>query len=87
MRLSVTVTARARHERVERIDATHLRVAVTAPAHEGRANAAAVKALAAFLGVRPSRVRIVRGLTSRQKIVEVATEAGLPDEQGQDGRS
>ncbi len=71
MRFSVIVTPRAGRERVERIDATHLRVAVTAPPHEGRANAAVVKAVAAFLDVAPSRVRIIRGEASRRKIVDV----------------
>ncbi len=71
MRLSVVVTPRAARERVERIDATTLRVAVTAPPHEGRANAAVVKAVAAFLDVAPSRVRIIRGEASRRKIIEV----------------
>jgi len=60
VRLSVTVTPRARRERVERMDPAHLRVAVTAPPQEGRANAAVVKTIAAFLGVRPSQVKIVR---------------------------
>ncbi len=71
MRLSVVVTPRAARERVERIDATHLRVAVTAPPHEGRANAAVVKAVAAFLDVAPTRVRIIRGEASRRKIIDV----------------
>ncbi len=71
MRLSVVVTPRAARVRVERIDATRLRVAVTAPPHEGRANAAVVKAVAAFLDVAPSRVRIIRGQASRRKIIDV----------------
>ncbi len=71
MRLSVVVTPRAARVRVERIDATHLRVAVTAPPHEGRANAAVVKAVAAFLDVAPSRVHVVRGQASRRKIIDV----------------
>jgi uncharacterized protein (TIGR00251 family) len=49
-------------------------VTVTAPAREGRANAAVVKAVADFLNVAPSQVRIVRGLTSRHKVLEI-TEA------------
>lgn len=72
MRLSVIVTPGARSERVERLDATRLRVAVTEPPREGRANAAVVSAVARFLGVPRSRVRIVRGLASRRKAVEVS---------------
>jgi hypothetical protein len=71
MRLSVTVTPGARAERVERLDATHLRVAVTEPPREGRANAAVVSAVARFLGIPRSRVRIVHGLGGRHKAVEV----------------
>jgi uncharacterized protein (TIGR00251 family) len=78
MRLSVTVTPRARRERIERIDSTHLRVTVTAPPHEGRANEAVVKVVATFFGVPPSQVKIVRGLTSRQKVIEIANPALLP---------
>jgi len=71
MRLSLIVTPGARTERVDRVDATQLRVAVTEPPREGRANAAVVSAVARFLGVPFSRVRIVRGLASRRKVVEV----------------
>ena len=71
VRITVTVTPGARSERIERIDASRLRVAVTAPAREGRANDAVVRAVARFLGVRVSAVRIVRGLASRSKIIEI----------------
>ena len=71
MRLSVVVTPGAKAERVERLDDTQLRVTVTEPPREGRANAAVVGAVARFLGVPVSHVRIVRGLTSRRKVVEV----------------
>jgi len=71
MRLSLIVTPGARTERVDRVDATQLRVAVTEPPREGRAAAAVVSAVARFLGVPSSRVRIVRGLASRRKVVEV----------------
>lgn len=71
MRLSVWVVPRAARERVESVGEGRLRVAVTAPPHEGRANAAVVRAVAAYLNVLPSRVRIVRGGTSRRKILEV----------------
>ena len=71
IRLSVIVTPAAKAERVERLDDTQLRVAVAEPPREGRANAAVVSAVARFLGVPVSHVRIVRGLTSRRKVVEV----------------
>ncbi len=70
-RLSAHVTPRARRSKVERVDAGTLRVAVTAPPHNGQANAAVVKAVAEFLGVAPSRVRIIRGHSGRRKVLEI----------------
>jgi uncharacterized protein (TIGR00251 family) len=46
-------------------------VAVTAPAEQGKANRAIEKALAEYLKIAPSRVRIITGQTSRQKIIEI----------------
>ncbi len=46
-------------------------VAVKEPAKEGRANRAIEKALAEYLNVAPSRVRIVSGHSAKEKIVEV----------------
>ena len=42
-----------------------------APATEGRANESAARLLAAHFGVSRSRVRLVRGHTSKYKIFEV----------------
>ena len=70
-RVSVHVTPRARRNKVERVDAGTLRVAVTAPPYEGQANAAVVKTVAGFLGIAPSRVRIVQGHTGRRKVLEI----------------
>jgi len=50
----------------------HFMVAVTAPAAQGKANRAIEDALAEYLKIAPSRVRIITGQASRQKIVEIA---------------
>lgn len=47
------------------------KVRVAAPPERGAANAAVVELLARTLGVRPGAVRLVSGLGSRDKIVEV----------------
>lgn len=72
MRLTVLVTPRARREGIERVGDATLRVAVSAPPHEGQANAAVVRAVAAFLDLPPSRVRIVHGRAGRRKTLEIA---------------
>jgi uncharacterized protein (TIGR00251 family) len=71
MRIIVTVIPRARRPHVEPLEDGGLRVAVTAPPHEGRANAAVIAALAEHFHVPRSRVRILRGKTSRRKVVEI----------------
>jgi hypothetical protein len=48
-----------------------LKLKVSAPAEEGRANRAVVELLADTLGVRAAAVRVVRGLSTRGKTVEV----------------
>lgn len=55
-----------------------LRVRLSAAPVEGRANEALVKLLAERLGVPRSRVAILRGMASRNKVVVVE---GLDDEE------
>lgn len=47
---------------------------MTAPPVEGQANDMLVKLLAKHFGIRKSRVTIVSGAKTRQKIVEIAVE-------------
>lgn len=61
----------AKHEKVEDIGGGKYVVAVRALPVEGRANAAIVRALAAYFKVAPSRVRIVRGRGARLKTAEI----------------
>ena len=51
--------------------ASALSVRVTAPPVDGAANAAVVALVARALGVRPSAVRLVRGLSGRDKWLSV----------------
>jgi uncharacterized protein YggU (UPF0235/DUF167 family) len=72
-RLTVRVTPRARSNEIAPPGADGvLRVRVTAPPSDGRANSAVLEAIAAALGVAPSRLRVVSGGSSRTKAVEVA---------------
>jgi hypothetical protein len=49
-----------------------LLVCVQARAVDGAATAASERALARALGIRPKQVSVVRGFTSRDKLVEIA---------------
>ncbi len=68
--LDVRLTPRASRASVE-VDGDLVRVRVTAPPFDGRANAALIEALAKHLSVPKRDVAIVRGLSSRTKRVAV----------------
>lgn len=72
MKISVHIKPNSRHrEEVVKNDDDTLTVYVKAPAIEGRANAAAIKLLAKYFGVASSKVKLVRGATSKYKIFEI----------------
>lgn len=64
---ALKVTPRARREEISR-DETGLKVTVFAPPEDGKANAAVQALLAHALGVAKSRLVLVRGATSREKL-------------------
>ena len=73
----VRLTPRASRDEIVGYSEGVLRVKVTAPPVDGKANAALCKLLAKRLGVAPSRVRIERGAKARTKLVSV--EGADPD--------
>jgi len=70
MRIEVRVHPRARHRRLE-WDGRIAGVWVTEPAADGRANRAVLAAVARWLQVAPSGLRLVAGDRSRTKLLEV----------------
>ena len=76
--LSVRVSPGAKRNGVEGIwNGTHLRVALQAPAVDGKANEALVQYLAKELKVKKKNIFIVTGETSRCKVLlikDVSTE-------------
>ena len=72
MKISTRLKPNSRHrEEVVANDDGSLTVYTKAPAIEGRANAAAVNLLAKHFGVAPSKVKLVRGATSKYKVFEI----------------
>ena len=71
MRITVRARPGSKMERVEEIGPQEYVVAVREPPREGRANAAIARALAERFGMSVSRVRLVVGFASREKIFDV----------------
>ncbi len=69
--LAVHVTPRSGRDEVAGWRGSELSVRVTAPAEGGKATAAVCRIVAKALGVPKSSVSVVRGATSRHKVLEV----------------
>ena len=71
LRLQIRLQPRAARTRIVGRQGDVIKVQVNAPPVDGAANAALIDLLANTLGVRRRTVRIVRGNTSRDKLVEI----------------
>ena len=72
--ISVRVQPRAKRNVVVAEADGSLKVYVTAPPEDGRANEAVLDLLAEHFGVKRRQVEIVRGATSRKKVITVRRE-------------
>ncbi len=70
-RITVKVHPRARRTRVAGKVGEVWKLELAAPPVDGKANDACVRFLAELAGVPQARVRIMLGLTSRTKVVEI----------------
>ncbi len=79
MKLSITVQPNSKKREVEVLGPYHLLVRVSAPPKENKANLELAEALAEHFHVQKSRISILKGSRSKQKIVEIE---GLPSADG-----
>jgi uncharacterized protein (TIGR00251 family) len=78
LRLEVTVRPGSRREGADALHGDRLRIAVNAPAQEGRANQRLVEWVAEEFGVPKRAVQLLRGAGSRNKSLLVESPATLP---------
>ena len=71
MRISVKVKPNAKQNKIEKINESHFLVWVKEKPLEGKANKAAIKVLSEYFGVPQSRVVLLKGQSSREKIFEI----------------
>ena len=69
IRLKVKVQPGARRQELKKIGEREYNVRVLAPPVEGKANKEVIAVFASHFNLPPSRVKIVKGQKSRQKIV------------------
>ncbi len=68
---AIKAVPRARRDEIVGVEGDALKVRLTAPPVEGKANEALIKFLANKLGVRRADVEILHGETGRHKLVRV----------------
>jgi len=71
MKLFIKAKPSSREEKIEKIDDINFVVSVKEPPIKGKANEAIRNALAVYFKIASSRVKIVAGSTSRNKIIEI----------------
>ncbi len=71
MFITVKVTPKSKLNQVTQTDDTHFTIHTTAAPDKGKANEAVIKLLASHLKIPKSRLAIIKGETSRQKLIEI----------------
>lgn len=71
MRISVKIKPNSKISKVEQSAEGLYKVSVTAPAQDGKANKALIETLSEYFKVAKSKINIVSGQTSKNKIIEI----------------
>jgi uncharacterized protein (TIGR00251 family) len=76
--LAVRVQPRASSNEILEVRDGRLLIRTTAAPADGKANKAVIRLLASFLGIAPSRIRVTRGQTQRNKVLCISGPVELP---------
>ncbi len=71
MKLFVNAKPNSKTAKIEKIDEAHFNISVAEPPVQGKANRAIAKTLAEYFSVAVSRVTLVSGFSSKQKVFEL----------------
>ena len=71
IRFSAVIQPRSSQNEISGIHDNSLKIRLTSPPVDGAANKTCVKFLAKWLGVSPSKIRIVAGLSNKNKTIEI----------------
>ncbi len=71
MKIFVKVKTKAKVKKIIKIDEDHFVISVNAPPEKGRANKEIVKTLAKYFDTVISKIKILAGEKSKEKIIEI----------------
>lgn len=69
--INVTVKPGAKRTEIEGIENNVLKIKLKSPPHKGEANKELIEVLADYFGIAKSRLQIIKGYSSRYKIVKI----------------
>jgi uncharacterized protein YggU (UPF0235/DUF167 family) len=70
MKYDVRVRTNARKNEIRKTGENSFAISVTVPPVDGKANDKVIELIAGFLGTPKRKVTIIRGLTSKRKVVD-----------------
>ncbi len=76
MKIEVLVKTNAKQNKVQRLDGNQFLVWVKAKPQEGQANRAIIEALAEYFDIAKSKIELLKGQTSKQKVFDVEDNRG-----------
>lgn len=71
MKIFAKVRTGAQKIGIIKISETNFKISVSEPPEKGKANKAVIKALAEYLQIAQSRISMVAGTTSKNKIIDI----------------
>lgn len=71
MKIFVRAKPRAKIEKIKKINKNHFDIFIKQPPVKGKANQAIAKSLAEYFKISSSRIKIISGHNSKQKIIEI----------------
>lgn len=74
MRISVKVKPNSKIKRIEKLSDNEFMLFIKVPPKEGKANKAVVDLLSEYLDLPKTNITIIKGLTSRNKVLDIKKE-------------
>jgi hypothetical protein len=71
MKFFIKVTPNSKQPSIEKVSENSYNIRVNAPTKEGRANKALIEILSEHFNIPKSRISVIKGLASRNKVIAI----------------
>ena len=71
MKLFIKVIPGTSRDQIIKINESNLKIKTTKPPEDGKANEAVIEILANYFKVRKNQIKIISGITSQKRIIEI----------------